>query len=356
MQTEFLIVGQGISGSLLYHSLTKAGARCMVIDDNKPNAASKVAAGLINPVTGRRLVKSWMIDDLIPVLRSMYQEIEKDFNIKCFYETELTWHLPATDIVEAFEKRFAERTDFLAEANTAGQQAYFNFPFKAGNISPCYIVDVQLLLDSIRAGIDSSGNLLNELFNHQHLQIKEEEVQYKNLRAKKIIYCEGSSAINNPWFSQLPYSLNKGEALILSINGLPRQTIYKFKQTLVPLPGNDNLWWYGSNYVWQFQDDLPTKDYRNTAERELRAWLKLPFTIVDHKAAIRYATVERRPFVGFHPSYPAIGIFNGWGTKGCSLVPYFANQFVDSILRSNQSILAEANVNRFSKLLVSRPV
>jgi glycine/D-amino acid oxidase-like deaminating enzyme len=314
-----------------------------------------VAAGLINPVTGRRLVKSWMIDDLLPILKKMYAEIENDFNIKCLYESALTWHLPATDIVEAFEKRLGEHTDFLAEANTTEQRRHFNFPFNAGNITPCYILDVQLLLNSIRARLQQSGVLLNEKFHHQHLRINDEAVQYKDLHAKKIIFCEGSAAIDNPWFGQLPYSLNKGEAIILSLNELPRNIIYKFKQTLVPLPGGDDLWWYGSNYIWEFQNDQPTKTYREATERELRSWLKLPFTIVDHKAAIRYATVERRPFVGLHPYFPALGIFNGWGTKGCSLVPYFANQFADSILHSDKPILAEANIIRFSKLLVSRP-
>ena len=350
MQTDFLIVGQGIAGSLLYHALTKAGASCVIIDDNKPNSASRVAAGLINPVTGRRLVKSWMIDDLIPAFKEMYGEVEREYKIKCLYETSLTWHLPATDIVEAFEKRIAGQPDFLVETKKTAQQSFFNFPFKSGDITPCYIVDLQVLLNSVRARIDNSKKLINEKFDQEQVQLNGSDIQYKEVRARKVIFCEGSAAISNPWFRLLPYSLNKGEALILSIDDLPRKNIYKFKQSLVPIPGNENLWWYGSNYSWEFSDDQPTKEYREAAERELKSWLKLPFTIVDHKAAIRYATVERRPFVGFHPNHPSIGIFNGWGTKGCSLVPYFAEQFTDSLLH-NKPIVAEVDVKRFSRVL-----
>src|SRR5436190_5027065 len=116
MQSDFFIIGQGIAGSLLYYCLSKAGANCIVVEENKPNSASRVAAGLINPVTGRRLVKSWMIDDLIPAFKKVYGEFENDFNIQCLYKTELNWHLPATDIVEAFEKRIATQTEFLAES------------------------------------------------------------------------------------------------------------------------------------------------------------------------------------------------------------------------------------------------
>jgi glycine/D-amino acid oxidase-like deaminating enzyme len=49
MHVNYIIVGQGIAGSILYYTLTKAGANCVVVDDNKSNSASRVAAGLINP-------------------------------------------------------------------------------------------------------------------------------------------------------------------------------------------------------------------------------------------------------------------------------------------------------------------
>ena len=351
MQTDFLIIGQGIAGSLLYYSLTKRGASCVLIDDAKPNSASRVAAGLINPVTGRRLVKSWMIDELIPAFENLYAEIEREFNIQCLYQTQLTWHLPATDIVEAFEKRIGTDTDFLQIANTSEERNLFNFPYKAGNISPCYIVNLQLLLDTIRATAAQSGKLITDKFDHQELGLDIQGVRYKDIVAKKIIFCEGSAATTNTWFANLPYSLNKGEALILSIEDLPRNKIYKFKQTLVPLPGKDKLWWYGSNYIWEFKDDRPTPSYKEASERELTNWLKLPFSIVDQKSAIRYATVERRPFIGIHPTHPSIGIFNGWGTKGCSLVPYFSEQFADHLLNPQIPIPKEVDVRRFSSVL-----
>jgi len=352
MQTDFLIIGQGIAGSLLYYSLTKRGASCILMDDAKPNSASRVAAGLINPVTGRRLVKSWMIDELIPSFQKLYTDIEKEFKIECLHSTQLTWHLPATDIVEAFEKRIGTETDFLQVANTNEERDLFNFPYKAGNISPCYIVNLQFLLDAIRATAAQYGKLITEKFDHPEIQFGKEEVRYKDIVAKKIIFCEGSAAVTNTWFANLPYSLNKGEALILSIEDLPRTKIYKFKQTLVPLPGKDKLWWYGSNYIWEFKDEQPTPSYREASERELKNWLKLPFSIVDQKSAIRYATVERRPFIGLHPSHPSIGIFNGWGTKGCSLAPYFSEQFANHLVNPQIPIHPEVDVRRFARLLL----
>jgi hypothetical protein len=51
-----------------------------------------------------------------------------------------------------------------------------------------------------------------------------------------------------------------------------------------------------------------------------------------------------------HPHYPAIGILNGMGTKGCSLAPFFAKQLIRRLL-SGESITAEADVSRFQRIL-----
>ena len=86
------------------------------------------------------------------------------------------------------------------------------------------------------------------------------------------------------------------------------------------------------------------------AEGWLNYNLKLPYTILEHFAAIRPATLERRPFIGFHPLYPQIGILNGMGTKGCSLAPFFAKQLVNKLTGAG-NINPLADINRFEKII-----
>jgi 2-polyprenyl-6-methoxyphenol hydroxylase-like FAD-dependent oxidoreductase len=66
MQKDFIIVGQGAAGTFLSWYLLKEGFDIIVIDQVDKKAASYTAAGMINPVTGRRIVKSWMIDEIMP--------------------------------------------------------------------------------------------------------------------------------------------------------------------------------------------------------------------------------------------------------------------------------------------------
>ncbi len=52
--------------------------------------------------------------------------------------------------------------------------------------------------------------------------------------------------------------------------------------------------------------------------------------------------------LGLHPSYPQVGIFNGLGTKGCLLAPYFAAHMADFLTGKNK-LMQEVDVAPWSK-------
>ena len=81
---DYLIVGQGLAGSVLSYLLMRQGKKVLVIDSFDANSSSQVAAGLVNPITGRRIVKSWMADTLIPFAETFYSAVENEFG-KLFY-------------------------------------------------------------------------------------------------------------------------------------------------------------------------------------------------------------------------------------------------------------------------------
>ena len=92
----------------------------------------------------------------------------------------------------------------------------------------------------------------------------------------------------------------------------------------------------GSTYEREQLDGEPTERGRSEIESRLREFLRLPFEVIDHAAAVRPIIRESRPVLGFHPEHPRIGIFNGLGSKGSLLAPFFAAQLADVLCGTGQ--------------------
>ncbi|MEP6750787.1 MAG: FAD-dependent oxidoreductase [Bacteroidota bacterium] len=349
MQVDYIIVGQGICGTFLSWELQKANQSFIVIDESKPFTASKCASGIINPVTGRRVVKTWMIDDLMPFAWEAYQSLGAALGINCIFQKPIIDCFATPQMRLAFTDRYEKDQQFLSlPPNENDWLPYINYDFGYGIIQPAYLIDIITLLNRQRKKLIDSSQLLDEHFDASQLVAKENSVEYKNISASKIIFCDGVAGFNNLFFPNLPYGLNKGEILLVEIPGFKTTHIIKKGYSLVPW--DENIFWLGSTYLWEFEDDKPTDGFYQFAERWLKQTIKMPFTIVDHWASVRPATLERKPFVGVHPTNNNIGILNGMGTKGCSLAPFFAQQLVNHLLHG-EAIMADANVQRFKKVL-----
>jgi glycine/D-amino acid oxidase-like deaminating enzyme len=181
------------------------------------------------------------------------------------------------------------------------------------------------------------------------LSIRDHQAFYESITADKIVFCDGIASMNYEWFNLLPFSPNKGEVLLIESKDLNNEHIFKQGLMLAPL-FEDNIFWVGSSYQWQFEHGSPTPEFLEKTKAVLNKWLKVPYKVIDHRAAVRPATLERRPFVGFHPQHTSIGILNGMGTKGTSLAPFFANQLAQHIC-FDAPIMPEADVKRFSRIL-----
>ena len=350
MQVDFLIIGQGISGTFLSWYLQKENKTFLVIDNNDKNSSSRIAAGIINPVTGRRMVKVWMGEEILPFVREAYTEIGHALNIEVISQKSLIDFFPNPHQQQVFTERVDENDEYLHTYPEQNQfNPFFNYELGCGEIRHCYTAHLEILLPAWQQHLKTNRQLLEEDFEIEKLHISDTKVQYKDISAEKIIFCDGLKSFQNPYFSKLPFAPNKGEALSIEIPGLPGKHIYKKGFVLSPL-STDSLFWFGSNYQWKFDNTEPSKKFYEQAIRHLQAWLKLSYTIHEHKAGLRPATLERRPFVGFHPHQKNIAILNGMGSKGCSLAPFFAKQLTDHILYSN-AISPEADIKRFSKIL-----
>lgn len=349
MNTDILIIGQGIAGCFLHHYLEKAGFSTYVIDQPQENTPSKVAAGIINPVTGRRMVTTWQIEKVLPFALQAYQELADKLGVVTIRQKNIVDFFTTAQMRVSFEKRIIEDPTYLEEPDDESSWLpYFNYELGAGIIRPCYLIDLRAIISAQSEYLKRLQRLSEEKFIWQELIIKEDGIQYGNIHAKKIIFCDGTASFQHPYFQMLPFAPNKGEAIWIETEGIPDTNIFKKGINLVPW--EKNIYWVGSTYEWKFSDENCTREFYDKMCSHLNSWLKQPYKVVDHRASVRPATLERRPFVGFHPLHPSVGLFNGMGTKGCSLSPFLASQLSEFLLNGTP-VEPEADLGRFNRLL-----
>jgi glycine/D-amino acid oxidase-like deaminating enzyme len=348
-QVDVLVVGQGLAGSWLSWWLERAGLSYLVMDNHDPLAASRHAAGLINPVTGRRLVKTWMIDELMPFAWKAYREMGEFLGLDLIREMPVVDFFPTAQMLLAFRERVKEENAYLAiGTEPSAYETWFNYELGWGTIAPCYLVYSNRLLPAWRKQLSAGGRLRVETFRQDKLVVNDAGCRYDDIHCRHLVFCDGRYAASNPFFEKLPFALNKGEGLLVEIPDLPADAVFKKSMSIVPW--QEQLFWVGSSYQWTFDNEQPSENFRSSTENWLKHLLRVPFKTMDHFAAIRPATLERRPFVGFHPLHPGIGLFNGLGTKGCSLAPFFAFQLLQKIM--GRGILDPgADIQRFRRIL-----
>lgn len=336
---DYILVGQGVAGTLLGWEMQQAGLKITVFDDGRADAASRLAAGIINPVSGRLFEVSWLYDTIYPLAKATYHAMEAVLGVPVFTDRDI-WNVWATaQMRNAFAAHPTPYSVFPEGDRYAG---LLEAPFGAGIVKGAN-VDLATLLPAWASHIGAR----RETFEMTALELKDKGVVYKGLQAKAVIFCEGAASPQNPWFGKLKFHPNKGEALIIR---LPFETtdIIKKGVTLVPL-GN-KTYWAGATFAWDYTDISPTAAARAHIESQLRQLLLAPFEVTGHRAAVRPAGPDRRPMAGLHPHDPRLGIFNGMGSKGCSLAPWAARKFVGNLI-SGEAIPPEIDINRFFRAL-----
>ena len=113
MKVDVLIIGQGISGTCLSWYLNKENISFIVIDDERKNAPSRVAAGIINPVTGRRIVRTWMIEELLSYTWDFYSRLGTELGIKSISDKKIIDFFPSPQMKIAFAERLNEGETYL---------------------------------------------------------------------------------------------------------------------------------------------------------------------------------------------------------------------------------------------------
>lgn len=348
MQVPFLVVGQGICGTLVSWYLYQRGIDFLVMDAPVAPKASLVARGLINPVTGKRLADSWLYPTLLAEALDTYQAVGSLLGQSLLSETSLLQCHKDEEAVRLFAKKAAQDNPYLDEANVPYWEQWLRLDYGAGLITPCWLVQGKTLIASWRQHLQSTNRLLEQQFSPAECTLTGNGLKIGAIQADYVICCEGAMGAENPWFAALPWAIDKGEAAWVRIPDLPATHLYHCGLKIIPVA--DDIFWVGSSFEWEYPDLNPSETYRHTLRRTLNHWIKLPYQILDVQAAARPATVDRRPICGVHPLYPQVAMVGGTGTKGYLQAPYTAKCLIDHLL-DGKDIPADISMQRFQRAL-----
>jgi glycine/D-amino acid oxidase-like deaminating enzyme len=348
MEVDFLLIGQGLAGTVLSHRLIQLGKKVLVIDLPSANQSSKIAAGLYNPITGKKMVKTWNADLLFPEIEPLYSHLEEILGAKFLYKKNI--YRPFLSIEEQNEwmgKSGDPEFDPFFE-NIFSREVYSEVvnPFGGVLLKNSGYLDINTLLDSYAGRLKRWDMLLEEEFDEKYLQKNDGDLTYKNISAKGIVYCNGLGSMKSRFFSNLPFAPVKGEILDLIQDFHPEEIINRGVFRISLPNGNQRV---GSTYTWHDMDQGPTESGKKELLEKLEKLIKTEVTAIErHRFGIRPATKDRKPFIGEHPEHPGVYIFNGFGAKGVSLIPYYSKIMVEMLLYGHKPE-KEVNIARFKK-------
>lgn len=203
--TDFLIIGQGISGSVLAFKLKSAGFHVKVIDKVYANSSSRVAAGIWHPMVFKRLSQTWLAHEFIPVAEDIYAQMQFELNSEFFYKSKYARLLSTVSESNDWETRSVDRglAAWMGEVQSVDTSVLKEFEGKAA-VNHAGYLDTGVFLESTRSWL--KNDLLDEEFKDEYVELTDSGVIYSSpsqeiIKAQKVIFANGVRAQESSWFS-----------------------------------------------------------------------------------------------------------------------------------------------------------
>lgn len=296
-----------MAGTLLAWELERAGVAFSIVDAGHARAASKVAAGIINPITGRRLVKSEGVETLLPMARECYQRIERESGERFWREMRVwRWFADARE-----REVFREKSASGALAPFAGEADENGFW-----IEGAARVELGKLIGFSRERWRERGMLREG---------RVEELGGEGAWA--VIDCRGAETEGA---GEIDWRYSKGECVELRMKGLDPSVVWNRRHWLVAT--GDGVAKAGATNEPGRRDFEMTERARTELERSVRTMGFEEFESVGQTVGVRVYAPDKRPVMGWISRETRRGIFGGLGAKGALYAPAVARAWAEHLV------------------------
>lgn len=346
-QVEFFIVGQGLAGTLLAHEMWQNKIDFRIVTSPQKSKASMVAAGMINPVVFKRMTKSWMVDELLPVMKETYNELENILGERFFFEKDILKPLSEQEML-LWKERSVEPglIKYIRSPNDKNGIEHIKTAVGYGRVTGSGFVHLSKFLHASEQYFRKKKMIIDSTFSFHNYNPEDINYTIEDITASKIVFCEGHHLSENPLFNFVKLKPVKGEILLVHVPELSEEYILNKKVFVLPV-GNKRFK-VGSTYDWEDLSEQITEKGKSSITERLENLIKTDYAIEYHWAGIRPTVIDRRPVLGYHPKFKNLSVFNGLGTKGVMLAPSFAKETLKFLTNRNYSILKDVDLNRFN--------
>jgi glycine/D-amino acid oxidase-like deaminating enzyme len=334
------IVGQGLAGSALALSLIEHGYSVCVYDNDYRTSSSMIAAGMWNPLSFVNLKRAWLTHLLLPAMEETYPRFESLLQASFYHPLPLLRIFPDAGAANTWEEKsiHPEVAPYLDASTISESEVHFHQPHGHGVVKGAGWLDMPIFLNATRTFLEKRNAYVQAEITVEHMKSWLHKGDW-------VVQCTGWKPMQDSFWSAVPIHTNKGQVLTMRIDGLSEEYLSNFGKFTIPLGGSHFR--VGSTYEHGALDMQPS-EAANEIKEDVEKSVKHAFAVIDHKAGFRPTTIDRQPVLGVHNQYNRLAIFNGFGSRGVMLVPFFAEQLIN-YLTKGLPIMKEVDWQRFEK-------
>jgi len=331
-------------------ALLDLGATVRVVDPDDLVTSSKVAAGLLTPVTGIRWSLTKGYADQLPEAYAFYRRRERELGVKVLHprhsvrlfhsdEASKRW---ASRQGEALTQRFIHRQ--CGPGRLVNTQVYRD-PRGGIEMKHASYLDTAGYLAASRAALIGRGIWATGKVSVVDLTLDSSGVTWEGQRCGTIVFCQGWEAAQHPWFDWVPFRSARGTIVSLQADlGGERRVVNNGAWVL---PRHDGVIRAGATYDVRFDPAqpqvVPPTDITQLNQK-LAAALAVPFAITASQSAVRPIIDRQRVLIGRHPGRERVAFFNGLGSKGSVRAPHYA-QLLSRHLTKGEPLPADCDLS-----------
>lgn len=333
MPPRILIIGQGLAGTALAWCLWQRGVPFVIVDREEALTCSKVAAGLITPITGMRLTVSWRYTMFYREALSFYRRCGQQLQQRFFFPRGYVRLLKNEAEIAKWHKRRRDpdMQPFLHPQPPELDAEVIRDPANGFQQRHAAWLDTASYLQASRDFFASLGAWRQGDVQPADVRDDATGVEWQGQRFTHVIWAQGWSAEKHPLFGWVPFQSARGTILTVEAEMRGEQRILNRGCWLLPRP--DGTLRAGSTYEWKFDDPhTPEPAQVQQLEANLRSLLKAPATVTGMQTAVRPIIKNQQALMGTHPAHPRVAFLNGLGSKGSLRSPWLARHLIEHLL------------------------